>query len=226
MLVLDRQQVASDGAIITAMHRRGGTTAPADVNDMREEVRRTAFMRDLDMMLRRARDRRDIQASVPSQAFVVNTGGSAIALAAATAKTLMYVNTAAASDMSVTEICVGFDGVTASAVPALVETVYGTAASNSTPGTGSTTFTPLQGRGWPPMAAAATAANTCTSEPTVLVSHRQYLLSPNGGLLVMQFPLGREPTGLITAATSGKQIGIRVTAPAIVNARGYLEFEE
>jgi hypothetical protein len=208
------------------MHRRGGTAAPASIDDMQEECHRADFMRDIDRMLRRARDRRDLIASVPSQAYVVNTGASAIALAAATAKTIMYVNTASASDLSVTELAVGFDGVTASAVPALVETCYGTAASNSTPGTGSTTFTPGQTRGWPTMSAATTAANACSSEPTVLTSHRQYLVSPNGGLLVIQFPLGREPTGLVTAATAGKQLAYRVTAPAIVNTRGYLEFEE
>lgn len=223
--VLDRQTVEG-GAVVTRMHRRAGTVAPADAADMREECHRADFMADIDRMLRKARQHRDIEASIPSQAYVVNTGASAIALAAATAKTIMYLNTAAASDLSVTELGVGFDGVTASAVPALVETLYGTAASNSTPGTGSTSFTPGQTRGWPTMSAATTAANACSSEPTVLTSHRQWLVTPNGGLIVVQFPLGREPTGLVTAATAGKQLAYRVTAPAIVNTRGYVEFEE
>lgn len=225
MLVLDDQRV-DGGVIVTRLHRRGGTAATADPADLRAEIRRSRFLDDVDALLRRARERPELVASIPSQAYIVNTGGSAIALVAATAKTLAYLNTATAADFSIVELAVGFDGVTASAVPALVETCYGTAASNSAPGTGSTSFTPLQTRGWPPMAASTAAANTCTSEPTVLSSHRQWLLTPNGGLLVVQYPLGREPTGLITAGTAGKQIAVRATAPAVVNARGYIEFEE
>jgi hypothetical protein len=157
----------------------------------------------------------------------VTTGTAAIALTGGTAKTIMYINAAAANQPSITEFSVSFDGVTASAVPALIELVYGTKASNSTPGTGSTTFTPLQVRGWPAQASAQAAANNCTSEPTVLTAIKHWLLTPNGGLLVVQFPLGREPTGVASGtAISGNQIGIRVTAPAAVNVRGYIEYEE
>jgi len=220
------EQRVEGSTILSRFHTRK-RDIPADGNDLREAVHRSAFMRDVDALLRRARERPDLLNAVPGNAYVVNTGGSAIALSAATAKTIMYINSAAANQPSWVEICVGFDGVTASAVPALVELVYGTKATNSTPGTGSTSFTPLQVRGWPTQASAQTAANACTSEPTVLVTNKMWLVSPNGGLLVIQFPLGRETTQVASgAAISGIQAGIRCNAPAAVNTRGYIETEE
>lgn len=196
-------------------------------DDMREAIRRTGHIRHLDRLARRGDRFPGLRASSAGAAgYIINTGTSAIALSAATAKTIWYVNTGANRNFSITEIAVGFDGVTASAVPGLVELVYGTKATNSTPGTGSTTFTPVQGRGWAVQTAAAAAANNCTSEPTVLVVHRTWLLTPNGGLLVVQFPLGREPVGHNIASTSGLQIGLRVNAPAAVNVRSFGEIEE
>lgn len=219
-LILDDYRIEG-GAVVSRFHGK----QPDNPMDVREALRRDRFFRDIDDYLRKARDS-DVQAVVPGNAYIVNTGSSAIALSAATAKTVMYLLTGSANQPSLVELCIGFDGVTASAVPALVELCLGTAATNSTPGTGSTTFTALQTRGWPAQTSAATAANNCSSEPTVLVSHRQWLVTPNGGLLLVQFPMGREPTGIVTASTSGKMMALRVTAPATVNCRAYSEYEE
>lgn len=219
-LILDDFRVEG-GAVVSRFHG----VQPADVLDLKEALRRDRYFRDIDDYLRKARTS-DVQASAPGAGYSVTTGAAAQALAAATAETAIYLLAAATKQPTLTELCLGFDGVSAAAVPALVELCFGTAATNSTPGTGSTTFTPLQMRGYPLAASSTTAANAVTAEPTVLVSHRQWLVTPNGGLLIVQFPLGREPTGIITAATSGKMIATRATAPAIVNMRGYLEFEE
>ena len=228
MIVCDRMHGSLDGTIAHYLHaEKPRRDLPADAGDLREAIRRSAHMRHVEGLLDKARANPQLVASVPGNAYGVNTGGSAIALTAATAKTLMYINSAAANQPSWVEFSVSFDGVTASAIPAVVEVVYGTKATNSTPGTASTSFTPVQVRGWPTQASAQTAANACTSEPTVLVSIKQWLVSPNGGLLLVQFPLGREVTGVASgAAISGIQTGVRVTAPAIVNTRGYIEFEE
>lgn len=219
------EQRAVAGAIITKARTREGRM-PASVADWPEANRSLHFLEDVYRMLDKSRENPGLTGAIPGPAYVVNTGASAIALTAATAKTVIYINAGSNVDACLSELCVGFDGVTASNVPALVELVYGTKASNSTPGTGSTSFTPLQARGWAVKTAAAAAANTCTSEPTVLVSHRQWLVTPNGGLLVIQFPLGKEPTAHNIASTSGLQIGLRVTAPATVNCRGYTEHDE
>jgi hypothetical protein len=229
VLLVEDAAIGGDGSIAIKMHaERPGRDLPASAEDLHEAIHRHEFFERLDRYLRRGRELGGMpQGSIPGNAYVVHTGSSAIALAAATAKTVMYVNSPAANQPSFTEIGIGFDGVTATNAPVLAELVYGTKASNSTPGTASTTFTPLQLRGWPGQASAQAAANNCTTEPTVLTAIKQWLIRPDGGLLVIQSPLGREPTALASgAAISGIQVGLRLTAPQIVNTRSYLEFEE
>lgn len=220
-------EIGRDGTVVMRFEAtRARHSLAADGIDLREQIKRHDFYKHIDNYLRKARES-DLRMAVPGNAYVVNTGAAAIALSAATAKTLAYLNAGAANQPSVGELCVGFDGVTNSAVPALCELCFGTKASNSTPGTGSTSFTPLQIRGWPAQASQTAAANTCTSEPTVLVSLKQWLLSPNGGLIVVQFPMGKEPTAVASGtAVSGNQMALRATAPATVNTRGYLEYDE
>jgi len=214
-----------NGAIVSRCHSRHPLVA--NTEDMHEAIHSHDLFKEIDEYLRKARANPDLVAAVPGNAYVVHSGGSAVSLSAATKKTLWYINAAAANQPSICEIAVAFDGVTASAVPALVEFCNGTKATNSTPGTGSSSFTPVQVRGWPAQASAQTAANTITSEPTVYTTNKQFLLSPNGGLLVIQFPLGREWTGLASGTSaSGNQLALAVTAPATVNARSYSEHEE
>lgn len=146
---------------------------------------------------------------------------AAVALSAATAKTCLMVICPAQFGIDLTKFRVEFDGVTASAVPALVELVTCTAASNVTPGTGNTTetsnITQVYGRS---ITTGFTAFSACTSEPTVEVAIERFLLTPVGGTLFYDFPLGTSPD---TAVSSG--IGIRITAPATVNARASMTFE-
>lgn len=145
-----------------------------------------------------------------------------VALAAGVAKSIMAVIAGANDSPTITEIGISFDGVTASAVPVLIELCQSTQATAGT----TTAFTPLQIRGWPTQVANCTAAVAYTAEPTVLTIIKQWLLTPNGGLIVLQNPLGREPQGVVAAGIIGKGLIIRCTAPAAVNARGYLEYEE
>ena len=200
---------------------------PASANDLGEWVKRQEFYQRIGRHLENARRAPDIINGIPGNAYTVTTGASAISLSAATAKTIWYVNAASANQPSFVEMAVGFDGTTSSNTPALIELVYGTKATNSTPGTNSTSFTPLQLRGWPAQTSAQAAANNCTSEPTVLTAVKQWLVTPFGGLLVIQSPMGREPTGIASGTSaSGNQVGVRVTAPQTVNVRGYGEYEE
>jgi hypothetical protein len=146
---------------------------------------------------------------------------SAVALSAATAKTCLMVIAPSSFGIDLQKFRVEFDGVTASAVPALVELVTSTNASNSTPGTGNTSessnITQLYGRS---ITTGFTAFSASTSEPTVLTVVERFLLTPCGGTLFYDFPLGTSPD---TAVSSG--IGIRITAPATVNARASMVFE-
>lgn len=198
----------------------------ADAHDLQEAIHRHEKIRDIDGLIAKARRNPDLKMVSPGPGFVVNTGSGAVSLSAATAKTLWYLNSGTNYEPTLAEFSVSFDGVTSSAVPVLIELCYGTKASNSTPGTGSVNFTPLQIRGFPPKTPTVAAGTQCSSEPTVLVSLKQWLLTPAGGLLVIQAPLGREATGLTTASTSGLQQALRLNAPAAVGARSYCEFEE
>ncbi len=214
------------GAIVTQASVRRGKF-PADGADFQEFARRQHFMDDVNRLLERARQRPDLRAGVGGAGYTVHTGTSAIALTGTTAKTVIYLKAGSATAPTVCEFAFGYDGVTASNVSALIEMVLGDASTNSTPGTGSTTFTPVQIRGWPSgQAAVTTAANNCSSEPTTLTVAKPWLLTPNAGLMIVQFPLGRELDGLVTASTSGKIVGFRHTAPNSVNVRGYAEFDE
>lgn len=143
---------------------------------------------------------------------------AAVALAAATAKTILGVKSGATFGADLRRISVAFDGVTASAVPVLIELCYATFATNA-PGTNSTTRTVVQQYGRV-TASGMTAASAWTAEPTVLTPLQEFLLTPNSGLVIAEFAPDKSwDTAL------GEGFALRCTAPAIVNVRGTLEFE-
>lgn len=141
--------------------------------------------------------------------------------ATAGAKTALMAIAPSSSGLVLVEFGISFDGVTASAVPALVEIVSSTQAGAGT-GTGTPTIT--QSRGRVTGGAAPTAAGRYSAEPTVLTRRRAWYVTPNNGILVVQFPLGREPE---TDNSSGaaKAVGIRVNVSANVNVMCYMEVE-
>ena len=149
------------------------------------------------------------------------TTSAAVALSAATAKTALMVISPAQFGIDLIKFRVEFDGVTASAVPVLCEIVRSTNATNSTPGTGNTSessnITQNYGRS---ITTGFTAFSASTSEPTVLTVLERFLLTPNGGVLFYDSPLGTSFEADVSAG-----LGIRLTAPATVNARASLWFE-
>lgn len=155
-----------------------------------------------------------------SVGYKVSTSTST-ALSAATARTALMVITPAQFGGALRKARIGFDGVTASAVPAYCEIVRSTNATNSTPGTNNTTesanIRQYKGRS---ITTGFTAFSNSTSEPTVLTALDEFLLTPTGGLLVYDFPLGDEFECDVSAG-----LGVRLTAPATVNARVALHFE-
>lgn len=145
---------------------------------------------------------------------------SAVALVAGTAKTVLYVLAPSQFGVDLIGARVSFDGVLASDVPALCEIVRGTAATNSTPGTGSTTATPVQNYGQS-ITPGFTGAYNCTSEPTVLSALDLLKLTPNGGAYVYDFSLGQS-----IECAPGQLIGLRITAITnAVNCFPVLKFE-
>lgn len=142
----------------------------------------------------------------------------AVALAAATAKSILGVAGTTAFGVNIKKLRVAFDGVTASAVPVLVELCYATFATNA-PGTASTptTVDQVYGRTITP---GFTAAKNWTTEPTVLTPIDEWLLTPNGGLVFYDFPLGDTPDSAVSQG-----FVLRCNAPAVVNVRATLWLE-
>ncbi|WP_433234014.1 hypothetical protein [Actinomadura nitritigenes] len=144
--------------------------------------------------------------------------GGAIALTGGTAKTVLGLKGHANFGLDLKKVRIGFDGVTATNVPVLVELGYCTWASNS-PGTNSTSVTPAQiyGRA---TAVGATAGKNWTTEPTAITTVEEWLLTPAGGLVLYDFPLGDTPDSAVSEG-----FVLRCNAPAGVNVRAGLQFE-
>lgn len=151
-----------------------------------------------------------------SAGYTITSGTSAVALSAATAKTVVGVVCASNVSAKITEIGVSFDGASGTAVPVLVELCDSSGAGAGTPGA---TPTPRQVRGLT-RAAQTTGGNAYSAEPTTLTVIKHWLVHPQTGA-VLQFPLGREPEHVGAGG-----LFLRCTAPATVNVRAYLEFEE
>lgn len=127
--------------------------------------------------------------------YSVVTGG-AVTLSAAAVRSVLGVRAGAAFGLDLKKIRYGFNGVTASHPPVLVELCRATFATNppSAGGGINTILTPQQiyGRA---IVHGVTAAKAWTSgnEPTALTVIEEELLTPNGGVLWYDFPLGDTP---------------------------------
>jgi hypothetical protein len=150
-----------------------------------------------------------------STGYAVNTGS--VAMVAGVAKTVLNVISPASFGICLVGFEISFDGVTASAVPAVVEVCQSTQAGAGT--SAGSPPTPVQVRG-------QTIAHGCTigwnysAEPTVLAPAFDWWLDPNKGTFDRLWPLGRE-----LEQTVSRGICIRVNAPAVVNARVSMEWE-
>lgn len=141
--------------------------------------------------------------------------------AAAGAKTVLMAIAPSANGLRLVEFALSMDGVTASAVPALVELVTSTQAGAGTSGV-TPTITQIRGR--TASATAPTGGSNYTAEPTTLVRHKAFYVPQFMGLIIVQFPLGREPECDASGGTI-KGLGIRITTTATVNVVAGMEVE-
>jgi hypothetical protein len=157
--------------------------------------------------------------SVPGNAYSAVSPAFALS---STAKTAINLITGAANQPSIVEFGISCDGTSGNL---LVELCQSTQAGAGTPGSSPT---PVQLRGWPAQASANTCGISYTAEPTVLTTSgvKRWRFSLPGGPLVIQAPLGRETTGIITAATAAKGLCLRLTASVAANGDSYVEYEE
>ena len=159
-------------------------------------------------------------ASTSERLYVVRSGTSAtnstaVALVAATAKTVIGVFGSATDTICLKRVRVSFASVTAADVPALVEVGITTAA-----GTAGTAFTPVQITG-------STLASSCaggynySGEPTYNRVFESLYVPVNNGLCEWFYPLGEEPQCDISQG-----FALRITAPQAQNCYATMVFSE
>lgn len=143
------------------------------------------------------------------------TTGAAVALAAATAKTVLTVLAPAQFGVDLRGFTLSFDGSTSTATPVLWElcTLDGTTAGTSTAGT----IRQEYGRA---ITAGFTTGYNFTAEPTVLVAIDGDYVPAFNGLVIRDWPWNAGPDNDIS-----KGFALRLTAAATVNARATARFE-
>lgn len=138
--------------------------------------------------------------------------GAAVALVATTAKTVLSVITPATFGADLTRLRLGFDGITATDKAVLVELVSYTADGTGTAGTVNQTA----GRS---ITAGFTSKYNYSAEPTTATVLDSWLLTPIGGLAVVDF--GSESPDVAVSTV----LGLRLTAPtSAVNCRATMWF--
>jgi hypothetical protein len=97
-----------------------------------------------------------------------------------------------------------------------VDLIVTTVTTAGTAGSG-VTIQPYRPGG---VGSAATATGLYTAEPSLNVL-RSWYVNPSGGLLVVQFPLGRGPK-IIAASSPANKVGIRLITPATMTTVNYI----
>lgn len=139
----------------------------------------------------------------------------AVALLAATAKTVLRIKAPTNQRVKVTSLAVSLDGATSTAVPIAVRVLRQT-----TDGTG-TAATPVLVEPEMTEAIQATAIKNASAEPTAGDVLKSGYVPAFGGVYEVFFPLGQE-----IVIGGGGRLGIECTAPAGVNVQAEIEFEE
>jgi hypothetical protein len=137
-----------------------------------------------------------------------------VALSAGVAKTVLQIAAPATRRGKVKEVGISFDGTNSAADP--VEVVL---MRQSTAGT-MTSQTPTPRQDGDP-AALFSGSRNASAEPTPGNVIGRWLVSPAGGLFVIQYPQGDEPE----IAASGR-VGLVCNSPAAVNCQAYIVHQE
>lgn len=148
--------------------------------------------------------------------YAVTTGGEQ-GLTTST-ETVLQIRGNSSTRARVIAWSISFDGTDSSAAPVLVELLRQT-----TDGTGSAaTEFPLDTAD--PTSALVTAFTAFSAEPTAGDILESYEIHPQGGLIVREYPPGRE---IYISASSSNRLGIRCSLPAgTVNCVAWLHWEE
>ncbi|MEK6443646.1 hypothetical protein [Pseudonocardia sp. T1-2H] len=151
--------------------------------------------------------------------YTVNSGS--IALSASATKSLILLNPTIT--FCVTEVGISFDSSASSA--AVTVDLYRTTTLGAPAGTTATFVKENANADSSSSNATASSLVNLSAEPTAVEVIRSFFVQPFGGLVVLQFPLGREPQ---MTGTTTQRLGLRVTTPGAVtpNVRSWFAIEE
>lgn len=147
------------------------------------------------------------------------TGVSGVFAATTGAKTVLNVIAGANQNIALVEWGISFDGVTASAVPAVVDLCLSTQAGAGTPGS---TPTALQTTGRT-LAFQGSLGAAYSAEPTVLTVIDSLYVPQFMGVFRIAIPLGYEPETDFSGGTT-RGIAIRVNVSANVNVKAFAKY--
>ena len=149
--------------------------------------------------------------------YAFSTGATAYTSTAALQNALGVFSSATDFGLQLCKYRIGFNGVTASNTPVTIRFGTCTYATNP-PGTNSTSATIFQESGRVIAATNITAGYNWTAgnEPTVKTYLGDaFILTPNGGVVLYDFPLGDEPdtftsgnTGFFIETTAAQTVGV------------------
>jgi len=136
------------------------------------------------------------------------------ALVSATPQTLWQLRTGATRTIRLREFSVSFSGTNATDVPVKCELLRYSSSGTAT------SFTILR---WNPAdpAAISTAATAFTAEPTAAEMVFPFRLTPNGGVLLMQYAQDAAPIVPVSS-----WLGLRCTAAVAETVTSHVVFEE
>lgn len=139
-------------------------------------------------------------------------------LSASTTRTIVQI-LAGTQPLRVKELGVSFDGTDASLTPIQVDLVRQTSGGTAS----ATSQVPLEQQEIGPTSLTTYRAGFSSTEPTTTDVIRSWYVTPAGGLLVMQFPLGDEPV-----VGSAGRLAIRcITGSGTTpNVAAYIVFDE
>lgn len=145
---------------------------------------------------------------------VTAENSAAVALAAATVKTVLQLNAPANQRIKIQRVGIFFDGASTTAVPVLTRLIVATTAGTNTALTlnkqVSSDSETIQ----------TTAGENASAEPTKTTLLDQWLIHPQQGLDIT-YAFGQEKI-----IVGGGRVALDVNAPAAVNCRAKIDFEE
>lgn len=142
--------------------------------------------------------------------YKVDTGASAFT-SLTTLQTAIGVTGASDFGLMLKKFKIGAAGVVATNPSGIVRLFSATFATNA-PGTNSTTSAPVQVNGRT-LASGCTGAYQWTTEPTVKTYVDEFPITPNGGTVMYDYPLGDEPDTPALASGFGIEITFSVAVP-------------